>query len=421
MTQEEINAREQRGLQIAALCRIDKKGSVYLVPSQSGTGKYTVVPDAENPHCSCPDHETRGCRCKHIYAVEFLMKREQNQDGSVTETVSLTLTEKRTTYPQNWAAYNRAQTNEKAIFQALLHELCQGIDEPEQTMGRPRMPLRDAIFAACFKVYSTVSGRRFMTDMRESHEEGFVGKCPSYNMIFKVFESEETFDILKALVVATAAPLQAMEEKFACDSSGFSGSRFDRWFDYRYGKPIKTQKRVWVKAHVMVGVKTNVITAVEIHDQDASDGVQLPALLETTAEQFTVKEVSADMAYSWKSNVAKVDSIGATPLIPFKKNANPPTNSGVWARLYHYFQFNRDDFLNRYHLRSNVESVFSAVKRKFGDSVRSKLDVAMKNEVLAKFVCHNICVLIQEMHESGIDPSFCQSSPAKRLRCVASE
>jgi hypothetical protein len=32
--------------------------------------------------------------------------------------------------------------------------------------------------------------------------------------------------------------------------------------------------------------------------------------------------------------------------------------------------------------------------------------VAMKNEVLAKIVCHNICCIIQEMHELGIEPTF---------------
>jgi len=59
-----------------------------------------------------------------------------------------------------------------------------------------------------------------------------------------------------------------------------------------------------------------------------------------------------------------------------------------------------------YHLRSNVESAISAVKRKFGDSVRSKCDIAMKNEVLAKLGCHNIVCVIHEMHESGVDPTF---------------
>ena len=34
------------------------------------------------------------------------------------------------------------------------------------------------------------------------------------------------------------------------------------------------------------------------------------------------------------------------------------------------------------------------IKAKFRDHVRSKTDVAMKNEVLAKILCHNICCLI---------------------------
>ena len=49
-------------------------------------------------------------------------------------------------------------------------------------------------------------------------------------------------------------------------------------------------------------------------------------------------------------------------------------------------------------------------KRKFGDSVRSKGEVAMKNEVAAKFICHNLCCLIQAMYELGISPDFAQAS-----------
>jgi len=334
------------------------------------------------------------------------MKREENQDGSIVETATLTLTEKRTTYPQNWPAYNAAQTNEKRHFQVLLQQLCEGIEEPEQTNGRPRTPISDVIFAAVFKVYSTMSCRRFTTDLKEAHDEGFIGKCPSYNTVFRVFESEATFKILKSLVEKSAAPLQALESTFAADSSGFTGCRFDRWFDIRYGKtPIKSQKRSWVKAHIMVGVKTNVICAVEIHDQHASDMAQLPDLLATTRRTFQVTDLCADMGYISRANLEVVHEAGATPLIPFRKNATPAAG-GLWAKMFYFFQMQREEFLKRYHLRSNVESTFSMIKRKFGDSVRSKTDVAMKNETLAKFVAHNICVLIQEAYESGIDPTF---------------
>jgi hypothetical protein len=81
--------------------------------------------------------------------------------------------------PQNWSAYNTAQTHEKERFLDLLRDLCGGISEPvPQKNGRPRLPIQDALFAACFKVYSTVSARRFMSDLRDAHAKGYLSKLP---------------------------------------------------------------------------------------------------------------------------------------------------------------------------------------------------------------------------------------------------
>jgi hypothetical protein len=46
------------------------------------------------------------------------------------------------------------------------------------------------------------------------------------------------------------------------------------------------------------------------------------------------------------------------------------------------------------------------MKRKFGDSFRSKSDTAMVNEALCKILCHNLVVLIHETNELGITPTF---------------
>src|SRR5580658_6304900 len=123
------NLRQQRGMEIAAIARIERSDSWdedYLVPSQSDPRhqKYKVHYDSEHPSCNCPDHETRGCKCKHIYAVEFMLRREQHRDGSETVTESVTISKIRKTYPQDWPAYNEAQTNEKRHFQTLLRDLC---------------------------------------------------------------------------------------------------------------------------------------------------------------------------------------------------------------------------------------------------------------------------------------------------------
>jgi hypothetical protein len=398
--------RQQRGLVLAACKKIKPKGRTWIVPSQTdGHVKYTVWPDDETPHCTCPDHETRGVVCKHIYAVRYTIEREYSDDGTITDMETIVVKQVRKTYPQNWPAYNAAQTNEKSKFQTLLSNLCDGLnscEQPSQGCGRPRIPIGDAIFAAAFKVYSTLSGRRFMSDLRDARDRGFVKRMPSYNSIFNIFDSEATSDTLQWLVTESALPLQALETSFACDSSGFSGSRFDRWYDHKFGDC--RIKRAWCKVHIMCGVKTNIITAVEIHDQNAGDSPQLPLLLDTTARRFNVTEVAADMGYLSENNFAVIAERGATPLIPFKKNSTP--RSGLWSKMYHYFHLNREDFLARYHQRSNVESTFSMMKAKFGDSVRSKLDVAMKNEVLCKCLCHNICCLIQATYELDIEPVF---------------
>jgi hypothetical protein len=138
----------------------------------------------------------------------------------------------------------------------------------------------------------------------------------------------------------------------------------------------------------MCGVKTNVITAVEIRGRDASDTVLFPDLVKATARNFAMREVSADKVYTTVGNVEVVADHGAVPYLPFKSIHNGAAG-GLFGRMYHYFNYNREQFLAHYHKRSNAESTFSMMKAKFGDAVRSKTDTAMANEVYAKILCHN--------------------------------
>jgi transposase len=403
-----MNEREQRGLAIATHCKVTNKNGAWSVPSQSGKGRYTVRVDGEQATCDCPDHQTRGVACKHIYAVQIVRQRELFEDGTevVTESVTLTKTTVRKTYPQDWRAYNAAQTHEKEKFLGLLDQLCQGINEPQETRnGRPRLSLRDALFCVCFKIYSTFSGRRFMTDLRAAQEEGFILKAPHFNSIFNYLENPAVTPILRAMITESALPLKAVEVDFAVDATGFTTSRFIRWFDHRYG--TVRQQHEWVKCHLMCGVKTNIVTAVEIADKDASSTPMLPPLLATTAKSFKPREVSGDKEFGSLRNYDAIEAAGAVPFIPFK-SIHTGKGGGLWAKMYHFFHYERDTFMSHYHKRSNVESTFSMIKRKFGDSIRSKSDVAMVNEVLAKIVCHNLCVLIQETYELGISATFWQ-------------
>src|SRR5262249_3116836 len=104
-------------------------------------------------------------------------------------------------------------------------------------------------------------------------------------------------------------------------------------------------------------------------------------------------------------NLEAVVDVGGTPFIPFKSTATGGSG-GLWEKMFHFYSFHRDEFLAKYHKRSNVESTFSMIKAKFRDHLRSKDNVAMQNEVFCKILCHNLCCLIMSQCELGIEPVF---------------
>jgi transposase len=405
-----MEARQARGLEITADSEITREGNIWIVPSQSSSKKYHVNLFINT--CTCPDFEENRRKCKHIYAVEFALQRESglqlpDQPKSV-----------KVKYKQEWPAYHAAQVNEKAKFQLLLRELCKGIEEPiQEGAGRRRLPLSDIIFASAFKVYSTISCRRFSSDLRDAHEKGYLSKLPSYNSIFDYFGYEALTPYLKQLVVESSLPLKEVDWDFAVDSSGFSTGLYQKWSDAKWGntrmvygekQPNEVNRKDWVKVHLMCGVKTNIVTSVEISHAHAGDSPYFKPLVETTARNFPIQSVAADKAYSSNDNLSLVLIKGGMPYIDFRSNATAKDkrSSSVWKRMLHYYQYNQESFMQHYHKRSNVETTFSMIKAKFGERIRSKTGTAQANEALLKVLCHNICVVVQSIYELGIEPAF---------------
>jgi transposase len=301
-------------------------------------------------------------------------------------------------YTQNWQAYDTAQCNEKTLFIPLLAELCKNVEPKEYGFGRPTLPVSDMLFCAVFKVYSSRSLRRFIGDLKIAKEKGHIDKMPCFASIGHFLQKKGITPILQDLIIKSSLPLRSVEADFAVDSSGFSTCRFKRWFNFKYGK--ESDFRIWIKAHLICGVKTNIVTSVRLSEATGGDSPYLKTLVGETAVNFNISEVSADKAYSSRGNHELVAEVGGTPFIPFRKNAGKhPWGSPMWKKMYHFFMYNQEEFMKHYHKRSNVETTFHMIKSKFGDSLKSKTKAAQVNEVLCKILCHNLCVLIQEMHE----------------------
>lgn len=418
LPKEEHEAREQRGRELARRSREQIKpfGQHWAVPSATDPeGRSAYMVDLARGTCTCPDYATRGVKCKHAHAVEYVIIWQDNGDGTVTETVAV-----RRTYSQHWPSYNAAQVNEQEDFEKLLAGLCDGIVEPPYLGGRPGHKLRDLVFGAVLKVYGTMSARRSQTDLRRCHERGLVSAVPSYNTILRNFDDPAFTPVLNALIEDAALPMRDVEYQFSPDSTGFGTQQHERWYTEKWPKRKEKRprsRRHFVKLHAMTGTLTNIITSAIV--SKAGDAPMLPPMLEATVRAgFNVQEVSADKGYLSRANVDAISAVGAKAFIPFKDNSKGD-GPEMWREMHALFMLKRPVFLAHYHRRSNVESTFAMVKTKFGASVRSKLTVAQVNEVLAKCLCHNLVCLILSFYETGTKPSFWRE-PSTTLRLVQS-
>jgi len=448
--------REERGREIARRGGIRQIGARYVVPSQSQSANSnappTYVVDLVAETCTCPDHAERGAlgiRCKHIEATYFWLTLEsvvsdggdgindggESDDGSGTAKPKRK--PKRPTQPRNWPVYNDVARHELERMRPLLSALCARIPEPERQVGLPGrkpIPLRDLIFAMIAKVYTGKSGRAAEGEIRQCAKLGYISKPFQHNKIHSAMEDEALTAILEWLIEESAIPLAVVENSvghFSQDSTAFSTEIFGkRWSEHKYPKgrkrreseedddeivepPLEDQRgrREFVKVHLTTGAVTHVVTVAKVSSE--GDCKRLPEQLERTAQNFTIKQFSADKAYLTQKCVNAIAAVGAQPLIQFKKNSvNHPGEEdwAAWNDMWAHFQLRRQAFLDAYHARSQVETTVSMIKKKTGAFVRSKLPVAQANEIYCKVIAHNLACIVLAIAEFGIETPFAKAA-----------
>ena len=120
----------------------------------------------------------------------------------------------------------------------------------DEIVGLLPVPAENVLFATVFKVYSTFSSRRFACDLRDAVAKGYLTKHMHYNAITAYLDKSELTPRLHRLIQLSSLPLAHVEVDFAADATGFSSSRFARWFDESRGI-----ERIWL----MIGCKVNIM------------------------------------------------------------------------------------------------------------------------------------------------------------------
>lgn len=308
-------------------------------------------------------------------------------------------------YAQDWPAYNLAQGNEKRHFLSITGELCKEAEEFGPSTGLTPFPLKEVLLCQIYRIYLGRSSRRTTDDLRELQARGLIGGTPAPNTLTDYMRQEFLTPILQHLLTKSSLPLASRERAFAADSTSFSLPHRRPW--YNRHKERWEKRRDFAKLHVMTGVVSNIITCAIPSAGTEHDGGYLKQLLQTTSRYFEVAELSADAAYLSGENMRLALIAGAVPYIAFRKDCRTDADykSNFWKDLLYLYKTRHPQFDEHYFLRSNVEATFSSLKAKFGGRLRGKTARAQFNEMLCKAVCHNVCVLIHSMYESGINPT----------------
>ena len=228
---------------------------------------------------------------------------------------------------------------------------------------------------------------------------------PCFKTLSNYNENNSLQIILDKLIEKSSKPLSIIEHDFATDSTGIRTQLFSTWFSLRCKKRIRRRDHLTV--HTTIGVKSGIVTALNIGINQGKDNKIFREHVDKTSENFKINEWSGDGMYWCKKNCRKVSEKNGKPYFKCKSSWNGKQDGfPSWKEMNKEFVENKEDYDKHYHKRSNVESTNHSKKSLHGNKVYSKLNSSRINEETLRWINHNINVLNRAKYEWNITPRF---------------
>lgn len=311
-------------------------------------------------------------------------------------------------YPRNFPIIYAAARSEKLMFFRILKDVVDYLDIPDRYNGngRPKANIKDMLKCICIQQYCGLSHWRIESELKIAKQLKIIDNVYRKSAICKYLNDPTISIYLHKIYQTIAVPIAEVEIVAGCDASGMSvqyGRR--RWVEIRDDHQLHKDYK---KLHIISGTMSNAVYFAIITDGTVHESPQLKFLLEGIKNKFSFQRLVADPGYLSRANADLISENGMQPIILPKKNTTSINkgSSGAWGKMIWFFKNNYEMFLMYYHARSNVESTFSMLKRKFGYEVRSKSMIGQTNEILARIVCLNASILGEVMLEFNLHPKF---------------
>jgi len=178
----------------------------------------------------------------------------------------------------------------------------------------------------------------------------------------------------------------------AVDSTGIKVTNSGEWILDKWKN--KRKRKGFIKIHVAINIKTKKIVSMEVTKENVHDGKMLKKLVDDViSKNNSIKKILADGAYDSKDNFKYLDELNITPGIKVRKNSSIKNNINCIPRklsvLEQFKDMKRWKKKHKYGMRWIVESVFSSIKRTFGEHVSSIKWNNIVNELMLKASIYN--------------------------------
>lgn len=176
----------------------------------------------------------------------------------------------------------------------------------------------------------------------------------------------------------------------AVDSSGVKVTNRGGWVREIWNK---RSRKGYLKIHLSVDVKTKQILAMEITSDRVSDSKKFKSLVNEAKRVAGVKRVLSDGAYDSRENFDSLDANGIDAGIkPRRGSSGKARGSRPRMRVVRDFMKDEEGWKRKtgYGERWMIESVFSSLKRTFGEFVDAKKFRHMIQEMKLKAFTYNL-------------------------------